>query len=66
MPDFKWQRAEISRSYVSRIIVYAQRKGISRQEAELLVRRDMETEFEEIGQMLLQQRLPNEERVAQK
>ncbi len=66
MPDLKWQRAEISHSYVSRIIVYAHRKGISRQEAELLVRRDMEAEFEEIGQMLLQQRLPNEERVVQK
>ena len=65
MPDLKWQRAEISRSYVNRIITYAQQMGISRPEAEILVRGDMEAEFEEIGQFHLQQRLSREERVEQ-
>ncbi|HLZ80680.1 MAG TPA: hypothetical protein VKP04_03550 [Ktedonobacteraceae bacterium] len=66
MPDLKWQRAEISQSYVRRIMAYARQKGISRHEAELLVRRDMEVEFEEIGQLHLQLRLSTEERVEQK
>jgi hypothetical protein len=49
MPELKWQRAEISRSYVNRIMAYARKHGVSRQEAELHVRSDMELEFEEIG-----------------
>lgn len=49
MPDLKWQRAEVSRSYVNRIISFARKMGISRQEAELRVRLDMEMEFEEIA-----------------
>jgi hypothetical protein len=40
--------------------------GISRQEAEFHVRRDMESEFEGIGQVHLQQRLSNEENIEQK
>ena len=66
MPDLKWQRAEISQSYVNRIITYARNMDISRQEAELLVRRDMETEFEEIGQLHLQQQLSIEEKSERK
>jgi len=66
MPDLTWQRAEISRSYVNRIVAYARKMGISRQEAEFHVRRDMESEFEEIGQVHLQQRLSNEENIEQK
>ena len=66
MPNLKWQRAEISHSYVNRIIACVRQKGISRQEAELFVRRDMEAEFEEIGQLHLQQRLSHEEHSEQK
>jgi transcriptional regulator with XRE-family HTH domain len=66
MPGLKWQRAEISRSYVKRIMTYARKMGISRQEAEAYVRRDMEAEFEEIGQIQLQQRLSIEGNIKQK
>jgi hypothetical protein len=66
MPDLKWQREEISQSYVRRIMACAMQKGIARQEAELLVRRDMEAEFEEIGEVHLQKRLFSEEHVEQK
>ncbi|MBV9232188.1 MAG: helix-turn-helix transcriptional regulator, partial [Chloroflexi bacterium] len=51
MPDLKWQRAEIGRSYVNRIIACARKLRISRQEAELRVRADMEAEFEELGRI---------------
>ncbi len=66
MPGLKWQRAEISQSYVKRIMTYARKMGISRQEAEAYVRRDMEAEFEEIGQIQLQQRLSIEGNIKQK
>jgi len=65
MPDLKWQRAEISQSYVQRIMTYARKMGISRQEAEAYVRRDMEAEFEEIGQIQLQQQLSIDENIKQ-
>ena len=48
MPDLKWQRAEVGRSYVNRIISNARKMGVSRQEAEVCVRSDMELEFEEL------------------
>ncbi len=48
LPDLKWQRAEIGRSYVNRIISNARKMGVSRQEAEVCVRSDMELEFEEL------------------
>src|SRR2546421_176187 len=38
MPDLKWQRAEISQSYVKRIMAHARKMSISRQEAETYVR----------------------------
>ncbi len=66
MPGLKWQRAEISQSYVKHIMTYARKMGISRQEAEAYVRRDMEAEFEEIGQIQLQQRLSIEGNIKQK
>ena len=66
MPDLNWQRMEISRSYVNRIVTYARKMDISRQEAEFHVRRDMESEFEEIGQVHLQQQLSNEANIEQK
>jgi hypothetical protein len=51
MPDLKWQRAEVGRSYLNRIINYAHKMGISRQEAEVRVRSDMELEFEEFERL---------------
>jgi len=52
MPDVKWQRAEIGRSYVNRIITYARKHMIARQDAEQHVLVEMEREFEELGQRL--------------
>jgi len=49
MPDVKWQREEIGRVYVNRIIIYARKHMIARQEAEQHVLREMEREFEEKG-----------------
>lgn len=49
MPDLKWQRAEIRRSYVNRIVTVARKYSIARQEAEQWVIRDMELEFEHIA-----------------
>jgi hypothetical protein len=56
MPDLKWQRAELSRSYINRIITCARKLRISRQEAEIRVRADMEVEFEEIGRIQYEKR----------
>lgn len=50
MPEVKWQRAEIGRSYVNRIIMYARKHMIARQDAEQHVIVEMEREFEELGQ----------------
>ncbi len=55
MPEVKWQRAEIGRSYVNRIILYARKHMIARQDAEQHVLSEMEREFEELGQRLTQQ-----------
>ena len=46
MPDLKWQRAEMGRSYVNRVIVCARRANLSLPEAQEYVRREMEEEFE--------------------
>jgi len=46
MPDLKWQRAEMSRSYVNRVIACARQATLSLPEAEEYVRREMEEEFE--------------------
>ncbi|GAC1356957.1 MAG: hypothetical protein NVS4B11_36830 [Ktedonobacteraceae bacterium] len=55
MPDVKWQRAEIGRSYVNRIITYARKHLITRHEAEQHILNEMEREFEELGQRLSDQ-----------
>ncbi len=55
MPDVKWQRAEIGRSYVNRIITYARKHMIARPEAEQQVLIEMEREFEELGRHLSEQ-----------
>ncbi len=52
MPDIKWQRAEIGRSYVNRIITYARKHMIARHEAEQYIFVEMEREFEELGRHL--------------
>ncbi len=46
MPDLKWQRAEMSRSYVNRVIACARQANLSLPEAEEHARREMEEEFE--------------------
>jgi transcriptional regulator with XRE-family HTH domain len=61
MPDLKWQREEINRSFVNRVIAYARRMGISRQEAEVVVRMHLEVEFEEIGRNHYERRRAREE-----
>jgi len=55
MPEVKWQRAEIGRSYVNRIITYARKHMITRPEAEQQVLIEMEREFEELGRHLNEQ-----------
>jgi CRP-like cAMP-binding protein len=61
LPDLKWQRAEISRSYVNRVITCVRKLEISRQEAEIHVRADMEAEFEEIGRIQYEKQHSKEE-----
>lgn len=46
MPSLRWQRAEIGRSYTSRILAYAHKNRLSRQEAEQKVILEIEHEFE--------------------
>jgi hypothetical protein len=45
-PAIKWQRAEIAHSYMPRVIAIVSQRGISRHEAEGVVRMEMEEEFE--------------------
>jgi hypothetical protein len=61
MPDLRWQREEISRTYVNRIIAHARKMGISRQAAEIQVRAQIEAEFEEIGSDHYERRRAREE-----
>ncbi|MBX5452212.1 MAG: GAF domain-containing protein, partial [Thermogemmatispora sp.] len=49
MPDIRWQREEISRTFVNRVITYARRFQLSRPEAERRVRMEMEEEFEQLA-----------------
>ena len=49
MPSLRWQRAEIGRSYNSRVLVYAHKNRMSRKEAEQKVIREIEHEFEVRG-----------------
>jgi Helix-turn-helix len=61
MPDLRWQREEIARTYVNRIISHARKMGSSRQEAEIQVRAHIETEFEELGASHHERRLARED-----
>jgi transcriptional regulator with XRE-family HTH domain len=47
MPSLKWQRAQITRDFVPRVISCARKYAISRDEAELRVQQEMELGFEE-------------------
>ncbi len=47
MANLSWQRKQLSRSYVERIITYARKHTISWREAELCVQSEMELEFED-------------------
>jgi hypothetical protein len=55
MPDLKWQREEIARTYVNRVIKCASTYNLSRQEAEKRVIQEMELEFEIRGQLSTEQ-----------
>ncbi|GER88264.1 hypothetical protein KDW_24260 [Dictyobacter vulcani] len=58
MPPLRWQREEINRSYLNRIIAYAHAHGMSRRDAEFWIQHTMELEFEqEAHRLLTQQRL---------
>ncbi len=46
MPDLKYQRQVLNQSFLNRVMLYAQSEDVSRTEAELQVRRQMEREFE--------------------
>ncbi|RAQ96277.1 helix-turn-helix domain-containing protein [Thermogemmatispora tikiterensis] len=49
MPDIRWQREEISRTFVNRVIACARRFQLSRPEAEKRVRMEIEEEFEQVA-----------------
>jgi hypothetical protein len=46
MPDLKWQREELSRTYVGRVLTCASKGNLSLPKAEEHVRQEMEEEFE--------------------
>lgn len=56
MPELRWQRAEINRSLVARVIAYARKHNMARLEAERRVLLEMEMEFEEMGRVLIERR----------
>lgn len=49
MPDLLWQRSQMERWYVERVLKCVRQGGLPREEAEALVRREMELEFEQQG-----------------
>jgi hypothetical protein len=61
MPELRVQRNLITHSYVNRILIYARKYDISRWEAEMRVRREMELEFEELARTQVEQRQSQEE-----
>ncbi len=60
MPELRVQRTLITHSYVNRILIYARKYDISRREAEVRVRREMELEFEELARTQGEQRSEHE------
>ena len=65
MPELRMQREHITHSYVNRILTYARKYGISRLEAELRVRKEMELEFEELARTQVEQRYSQNEQEKQ-
>jgi hypothetical protein len=61
MPELREQREHITHSYVNRILTYARKYDISRLEAELRVRKEMELEFEELARTQVEQRYSQNE-----
>jgi hypothetical protein len=61
MPELREQREYITHSYVNRILTYARKYDISRLEAELRVRKEMELEFEELARTQVEQRYSQNE-----
>jgi len=61
MPELSEQREHITHSYVNRILTYARKYDISRLEAELRVRKEMELEFEELARTQVEQRYSHNE-----
>jgi hypothetical protein len=55
MPDLKWQREEMSRTYVGRVVTCASKGNLSLPEAEEQVRQEMEEEFERSESRRLQE-----------
>ena len=61
MPGLNKQREHITHTYVNRILTYARKYGISRIEAELRVRKEMELEFEELARTQVEQQYSQNE-----
>jgi transcriptional regulator with XRE-family HTH domain len=61
MPDLNWQRAEMRRSYVNRVIDCARQYHLALPEAEQYIRREMEEEFELMERSRMEGLRQNEE-----
>ncbi|GCE19315.1 GAF domain-containing protein [Dictyobacter kobayashii] len=55
MPPLHWQREEINRTYLNRIIAYAHKHSTSRRDAEFWIQHEMELEFEDEAHRILEQ-----------
>lgn len=56
MPDLRWQRAEMQRVYVQRMLACVNQTGLPRRHAEAIVRREIELEFEKYTKSQLSDR----------
>lgn len=56
MPDLRWQRIEMQRAYVKRLLACVNQTGLPHRHAEMIVRREMELEFENYVRRNLAQR----------
>lgn len=56
MPGLRWQREQIARSYIHRILTYARKHETSRSDAERHVQHEMELEFEDMARIEMEQR----------
>jgi hypothetical protein len=53
MPDLSWQRTEIQRIYVQRMLACVNQTGLPRRHAEAIVKREIELEFEKYAELQL-------------